>query len=560
MQPLVFLTVRTLVNGVKRALTSPRRLIGMSVLLFYWFRFLTPVFSPPSRGDFSSIPAVPMASMPRLEVIDAILFGLFAIPSLGFMIGAATPRGGFRPPDVDVLFATPVNPRVVLVFRIVRDAIMTLLVPLFLAIFARPIALPFEAFIRNYPSQGNLIGKSALIAWLLMSLGWTTVGYAISLFVNRSDERSDRNKRIINGCLWTIFIVTVGFIGLKLRAAPNLATAEALAHHPLLRVVFFPATLATAAVMSALSGQWVLAVAGFGGLLMVILLSLAVAMTQVPYLYDQAAAKGFDAANMRNLQRSGDTYGMVAEQARKGKIRSGRFSRWVGRLQMRGASALLWKELLLQSRGALWQYALIGPIVIAFVVLPVWGGSHGASVGPSKALLLGFLGGSVLMLSLQTATSGFIELLRRVDLQKPLPLSSTATVFWEVLAKTVPTTLVCTIACLGVLFVDPRLWDIALGAIFIAPSLSLVLTAVVLLVTVLFPDIDDATQRNFRGLMMMLGCVIAASPGAAVVGVLVYFGINGLIIALPAVALNVGVAIGVSAIAGGLYAGFNPSE
>jgi hypothetical protein len=83
---------------------------------------------------------------------------------------------------------------------------------------------------------------------------------------------------------------------------------------------------------------------------------------------------------------------------------------------------------------------------------------------------------------------------------------------------------------------------------------------VVLLVTVLFPDIDDATQRNFRGLMTMLGCVIAASPMLATVGVLNYYGINGLIIAIPAVALNVGVAVGVSAIAGGLYAGFNPSE
>lgn len=559
MRPLVFLTLRTLVNGVKRALTSPRRLIGMSVLLFYWFRFLTPAFQPTVHRP-SRYAGAPFTTMPSLEVIDAVIFGLFALPSLALLLGAGTPRGGFRPPDVDVLFPTPINPKLVLVFRIVRDALMTLLFPLLLAIFARPAAVPLEAFVRNFPAEGRTLGRSISIAWILMSLGWTTLAYAVSLFVNRSDERSDRNKKIIDRSLWAICLVVIGYIGLSLRANPSLETAQHLAHHPLLRVVFFPATLATTAVMAALAGQPVYAVAGYGGLLLVIAAGLAVAMTQVSFLYDQAAAKGFDSANMRNLQRSGDTYGVVAEQARKGKIKVGRFARWIGKKRLTGPAALLWKELLLQSRGALWQYALLGPMVVAFTVLPVWGNANAQSASTGRLLLLCILGGSILMLSLQTATSGFIELLKRVDFQKPLPLSSTVTVFWEVLAKAVPTTILCTLACLGAIVADPRLWDTALGALFMAPTLSVVLTSVVLLVTVLFPDIDDATQRNFRGLMMMLGCVIAASPMLATVGVLNYYGINGLIIAIPAVALNIGVSVGVSALAGGLYAGFNPSE
>lgn len=558
MRPLVFLTVRSIVNGAKRALTSPRRLIGMSVLLFYWFRFLTPAFQAPAQRGFAG--SMPLATMPSLDVIDAVIFGLFAIPSLALLLGTGTPRGGFRPPDVDVLFPTPIDPKIVLVFRIVRDALMTLLFPLLLAIFARPAAVPLEAFVTNFPAEGRMLGRSMMIAWILMSLAWTTIAYAVSLFVNRSDERSDRNKKIIDRTLWVICAVVIAYVGLSIKANPSLETARQLAHHPLLRFTFFPATLATSAAMATLTGQPILAFAGFGGLVLVIAGSLTVAMTQVSYLYDQAAAKGFDSANIRNLQRSGDTYGVVAEQARKGKIKVGRIARWLGRLRMTGPASLLWKELLLQSRGALWQYVLLGPMVIAFAFLPVWGNSRATSPAAGRTLLLSVLGGSILMLSLQTATSGFIELLKRVDLQKPLPLSSTATVFWEVLAKTVPTTVLCTLASLGAIIADPRLWDFALGSILMAPTLSLVLTAVVLLVTLLFPDVDDATQRNFRGLMTMLGCVIAASPMIATVGVLTYFGINGLIIAIPAVALNLGVSIGLSALAGGLYAGFNPSE
>jgi hypothetical protein len=560
MRPLVFLTVRTLINGVKRAVTSPRRLIGMSVLLFYWFRFLTPAFQGGRRGEVPAMTGMPMATMPSVEVIDAVVFGLFAVLSLFLMIGSFAPRGGFRPADVDVLFPTPVNPKAVLAFRIVRDALVTLLMPLFFAVLARPMTFPFQAFVRNFPAQGQLLGKAATVAWLLLALAWTTLGYALSMFVNRSDERSDRNKKIIDGALFGLMLAVALFIGLRLRNELSWQTVQDLAHHPFLRIVFFTASMATAAVMAVFTGQPLFAVLGIGGLLLVIAGSFAMALTQVGFMYDQAAAKGFDAVNLRNLQRSGDTYAIVADQARKGKVRNGRLTRWLGRFQVRGGTALLWKELLLQARGAMWQYAVFTPLVLILVVLPVWGSAKSGSLEAERFLLLTFLGLSVLTLSLQTSTGGFIEFLRRVDFLKPLPFGSTVTVFWEVVPKAVPTTLICGLACLGVVAVDPRLWDIALGGIFMAPSLSIVLTSVALLVTVLFPDVEDATQRSFRGLMMMLGCAIAASPMLALVGVLVYFKVNGLVVALPAVALNLAVAMGVSTLAGGLYAGYNPSE
>ncbi len=559
MKPLVFLTVRTLINGVKRALTSPRRLIGLAVLLFYWFRFLTPAFQPGGRGG-SRLPALPSSVLPSVQVIDAVVFGLFAALSFMLMLGATSPKGGFRPADIDVLFPTPISPRMVLIFRVVRDALITLLLPLLFAIFMRPAAFPIEAFMRDHPAQGQLLGKASTVAWFLTAMAWTTIGYAASLFINRSDERSDLNKKIISFSLFGVAAVTVAFIAFRLRQEISWETAHDLAHHPLLRTVFFTATLADAAVMSTITGNPMSAIVGFGGLLAVIFGSLALAMTQVGYLYDQAAARGFDNANLKSLQRSGDTYAIVAEQARRGKIRNGRIARWVGGLRLRGGLALLWKELLLQTRGAMWQYAVFGPMVVALIVFPVYGTSRQGMLSAEKGLMLTFLGLGVFTLSLQSATSGFIELLRRVDFLKPLPFTSTTTVFWEVAPKAIPTAVVCGVACLGAIIVDPRLWDIALGSIFMAPSLSLVLTSVVLLVTVLFPDIDDATQRSFRGLMMMLGCVIAASPMLAVTGVLMFYGVNGLIIALPAVALNVGVSVGVSAIAGGLYAGYNPSE
>jgi hypothetical protein len=448
----------------------------------------------------------------------------------------------------------------VLVFRIVRDTLITLLLPLFFAIFARPATLPLTAFVRNFPQEGGLISKGALAAWLLIALAWTTLGYGVSMLINRSDEQSDRNKRILNVLTLGLVVTLAAVISLRLRAGLGFDAFLDLTSHPFLRVFFFTASFASTAVMGVLTGDWVPATLGYLALIGVSASGLVLALTQVGYMYDQAAAKGFDASNMRSLQKSGDLYGVVAEQARRGKVRSSHLTRALGNLRMRGAAALLWKELLLQVRGTMWQYYIVVPFVTIMIVLPLWGVSRSGSLAVERSMMLVLMAFGVFILTLQTATSGFIELLKRVDFQKPLPFSSTVTILWEVVPKAVPSIVVALAGGIGATIVDPRIWDLALGSLFMAPSLAMLLSAVVLLVTVLFPDVDDATQRSFRGIMVMLGSVIACVPMMGLVTVLMLAGVNGLIIAIPAAAIGVCITVGLSAIAGHLYAGFNPSE
>ncbi|HEY0868034.1 MAG TPA: putative ABC exporter domain-containing protein, partial [Fimbriimonas sp.] len=304
--------------------------------------------------------------------------------------------------------------------------------------------------------------------------------------------------------------------------------------------------------------------AGFGGLLLIIVGSFWVAMTQVDWLYDQAAARGFDTQAVRSLRQKGDMSGLLAEYARQGKVKPGRLAARVANWRVRGGLALLWKDLILQARSSMWSYAVFLPISIFMVAMPVW--AVGKLDRASTAMYFLMQGFTVFMIAMQ-ANSGVIEMLRRVDVQKPLPFTPAATVFWEIAAKALPPALISWIAGLCALAINPGLADAFLAAAVMAPSMSFLLVAVVYLMTVLFPDVDDPTQRGFRSLMLLLGIFLLSVPsvamflGLTVVGIPLVTGpVAPIAAALPFVLLNALLTFAVAAVTGLLYANFNPSE
>ena len=566
-RPLAFLLGRSVVNGVKRAITSPKRLIALVVFGFYYFNLFIGKFgggSRPARFPTGS----PSLSFPAAATIDAAVFGIVGVMSLLLMSSVLSYKGGFKAADVDVLFPTPVSPRVVLFFRIARDTLATLLLPFFVALIGYSNAKPALApLFRDYPKQGGDIVRALLLAYILVSLVWVCVGYAASLFVNRSDLASDRNRKVINGGIATILVGLALYIAIRLRLDMSVTTLIGITQNPVVRVVLAPVTLATWAVMGAFRGDLAFALGGILGLFVLVAGALRVALTQVGWMYDQAAVRGFDGGtNLRDLQRKGDMMGIQAERARQGKLKHGRLARRISNLKVRGAAALLWKEAILQARGSLSGLLVLGTVFLFATGLLMWTVSSAAAVRSSSApptgwVLLGMQGMIVYVLCMASAQSGFIEFLRRVDVQKPLPFTPSVTVFWEVVAKAVaPSVLSLFAAAVGVALA-PSAWPSALAGILMAPGLAVLLSAVVLLVIVLFPDVEDPTQRMFRGLVLMLGLAICLIPGAAalILGVAALHA-SPILVAPVVLAIDLGVALALSALAGNLYAGYNPSE
>jgi hypothetical protein len=556
MKALLFLTLRTLVNSVKRALTSPKRLLGLLFFgAYYFFLFVRPFDGRPRGPELAMGTRI---QFPPLEVLEAAIFGLFGLLSIVLAFGTFSYRAAFKPADVDVLFPTPIPPRLVLVFRIVRDYLLTLLLPLaFLLLGFRATAVGLDVLFVNFPQYGGYVVRAAAIAWMLLALCWVCIGYAGSLFVNRSDLKSDLNKRVLTWSLAALLLGTFAFLFWRVQSVQGWADAVELARSPVLRVVIFPATAATALVMAPLAGSWHLALGGLGGLVLIIVLSLRVALTQVDWMYDQAAARGFATNVARQFQQQGDVLGWGAEQARQGKLKGGGLG-WIRRRSPQGALALVWKDVILQLRGLRWMLVVVGGVVFLMSLMPAFV-ARGGSVQIAGYLLLAMQAFGAYMLGMGISQGGFLEVLRRVDLQKPLPFTPGAIVFYEVVSKTVIGILIMALSAVAAVMVAPALWPEALASIIVIPPTILLIAATALMMMVLFPDVDDPAQRAFRNLMLMLGIFMLMGPGVVAYLVL-QFVLPPPIAAVPAAILCALLALGVSWGAGSLYAGYNPSE
>lgn len=556
MKALLFLTTRSIKNGVKRAITTPRRLVSIVIFLgYYYLMFMRPAAGAQASASLRNV----HLAAPPMEVLPAVIFGMFALLSLVMLVGVFSPLTGFRPADVDMLFATPVSPRMVLIFRIIRDFSVTLLTPLIMTLFAiRPASAGWSLLFRNmpHPEASSIALRMITVAWILMAMVWVSLTYAITLFTNRSDKQSDRNRKILGwtvGCVFGLVVLYIGYEYTQMQSARDYLN---LADSPILRSVFFTASFATEMVMAPLTGDWAMGVLGVGGLVVLAAGAFYLALIQSGWMYDQAAAKGFSSIERRQLQQKGDMYAMVAYMAREGKLKPGKKT-WIHRLKLKGPKALLWKDYFLQTRGMKFMVYLMMAIALFINIMPTLGSSFSRGGGYVILMMQGI---TVLMVTMSFAQTGFLEFIRRVDLQKPLPFSSGTSIFMEVLAKSLLGIVATWLSSLVLLILSPEHWQFLLAAIIGTPAFALMISSVTLMLTLLFPDIDDPSQRTLRGMLQLLSIVILATPGVIIVALAVSLGSPILLAMLPAAVMNLALTYLICNMSGSLYAGYNPSD
>jgi len=563
MKPLVYLFVRSLVNGVKRAISSPRRLIGVLFFFgYYWLIFIRPLGNPSRNKSRTSesFDAIKGMGFPEIPIIEGVVFTIFMVFGILLMLTLTSYKVSFKQADIDTMFPTPVNPKIVMGFRLVRDYFLTLIFPLFIAVVSfRPLAELFSSLMTKDPAKAQMLYVMGSLAWVLTALAWVCLGYAMSLFVGRSDETSEKRGKIISWAIGLLVLSTwvYGFVVMK--ANPSGETFLALTKSPFLRIVYFIPTAATATVMAPISGQTLWGVVGLGSLVALTVGGLYLSFAQSDWLYDQASTKGGGLTNLKEMQRKGDFSGMQAEMARQGKIKRGRLATWASRLTFRRGWALVYKEVLLFLRtqivGTLILVVTLGFVSVAFLFIeseksrPIIG-----------ALYLGMGGFMLMMMSLGIAQTGFLETLKRVDLIKPLAFRPVVFVFSEVVGKSLVMSVASVMPYLIGLCIKPTWWDLHLSGMIIAPSLVIMIASLGFLISVLFPDFEDPTQRGFRGLIMMLAIAIAALPTFGLMAVSFGMNLMKLPLAILCVPINLGITLLVGSIAANFYADFNPTE
>lgn len=555
MKPLLFLSLRSFKNGLRRALTSPKRLIGLVFFFGYYLWIARFAFGGPQREmpEFASL-GIPF---PALPVVDALLFGVFLVLTASTLLTMAGQRGGLRAADVETLFPTPVSPRLVLLLRIVRESLASLLLPLVLVLFFhRPVGNTLEVLFSEIPNPDGSAQaiRVGIVAYLMLSFALLSLGSAFSLWLGRADR--ERTAKVLSWAGW------LGLTGVGVLVFVNSAEPSALiglANQIGVRIPFFPAWAATEMTMGPISGESWRFVAGAGGLSITILLGVAFALRQAEYLYDQAAQRVSQTDAILQHGRRGDLFAVQAERARMGKLKAGE-AKMLARWRPRKAWALVWKEALLVWRGGR-QTALF--LLILVGTMTAMGLGMGRSMRPTSAsyMFLALQLSSLLSLASIQAQTGFVDMLRRVDLMKPLPFSPTLVAFFEVVAKAIVPIALSWLASLAALIFRPELWQAAIANALIAPSAAIFLSALFCALTVLFPDTGDPSQRSFRGLLALVGMMVGLGPSVLlfIVGVGV-FDIPMAVAAMPATLVNL-VLAGVGAwISGSLYLGYNPSE
>jgi hypothetical protein len=491
------------------------------------------------------------------SLVETLVFVAFMMMSILFAVAIFGLKNTFKQSDVDVLFPTPVSSKSVMFFRLCRDYALTLFFPVILSLFTfKPAMGIFNEVKRSDPEALNIIIRGGIIGWLLMALAWISISYALSFFIAKYEKW---NTLIVQVVGWSIFLVialTFTYIGMQLQTSPSVATLSTATSVPWLRGLMFLPTAATAVVMGGLKGSLMYSLGGGAVFIAVTAGCLSYSAKMSGWMYDQAATKGFQGQAIKDFQRKGDYTSIVAEKARQGRVGKGRIAKRVANWNFRKGWTLIYKEILIQARIGFWLnflfLLLIAAFGIMFLLIP------DVKFGPYLYLAMtGFM--AVNMSSVQSY-SGFVETLRRVEVMKPLPLTSAQIAFFETAAKAVVAMFMSFTPFLVGLIYRPTLWQYHLAGMISAPSLSLALVSAVFLIVVLFPDFDDPTQRSFRGIMQLIALMVILVPTGLIFVGNAYLGLSPLVAASVSLALNIGITAILSTVAGHFYADFNPSE
>lgn len=565
MKALIFLSIRQVLNGIRRAFSSARRVIGLLFFAAYYVFFFIRPFGQSSSGDkglrglekaFRITETLPV---PPLALLAGVVFTGFFILTILQMISSVYYKGGFRRADVDTLFPTPIDRKLVLGMRIFRDTVLAVIVPLLLTvIFARPALSGFSSFVASIPdpNASRYVMRIGFLAFTLHSFAWVGVGYAVSLWASRPEDDKGVRRRAF---LWISFLLilgTLGFAGLMFRANLSVETFVAVTQAPWIKVVFFPATWAAAATMAAIQGSWGLVIVYFSLLIAMGSIGIWLALRQAEWAYEIAASTTTATQETVELQRKGDMYGMFAQQARMGKIKSGK-SHWMMSRTMPREWALMWKEIIHMSRTGIVLH-LIPMILGLFLVIMMGLIPDRNNKAPDFFLLFGvgmtsFVGATILQ-------GGFVELMRRGDLVKPFPFAPGRVVYYETIAHSLPVMASILVVGLTAIVMKPAVWATGLTSLVGGPLFCLAITSIMVMTTLLFPDIDDPTQRGFRGLMQLLSMVVLLAPGIGVFAAAMFLK-WGIPVAILLMALvNLLVTVICSSVSGRLYANFNPTE
>lgn len=558
MRPLLFLSLSQLRNSVKRSLTSAKRLISLVVFIAYMYLVALRPFTQRN-------PAIPHSPLhlvfPPVDILVAASFALGLAVTLILFASVGVQRSGFRSADVDVLFPTPVDPRAVLVLRMVRENLVGLIFPL---VFALIGGSTVGAQLRGIFTQtGVPRGAESTYTWLILGYVsvqafWVAAGYAFTLWAYQ-DGRPKWCGRLANwGFVAALTAIAIA-LGLIVRS-PDLSAKlflDAGLSGPL-RALFPTATalsvIGTAALTGNYAGAGVCLVGLWGGTLLMMWL----ASKNVSWMYEQTALSVSAVESTRSAMRAGDMMAAFTQRAREGKLKKRRLP-FIERLRWHGPLAVVWRDMIISLRTSLTSFLFFLVFGLVYTAVPaLLGGREEGILTQAGLFVAPFITWTTVFAYNRT---GFLDLLRRVDVDKALPFSLVQLLIAHSALRNFLACLLGWTMLIVPVVVSSSNFHAAASVAIALPAFAFLISGCVLLFMLIFPDMEDPSQRMLRELLTMALMVLALTPGI-VAGALVLLVAESAFFAAALAASVTFVVVGALLFlaCGELYAVHNPNE
>jgi hypothetical protein len=569
---LGYLTLRVVVNSIRRAFANPiRAILTTFVLAFFLCGWGAAIIG--SLMENPAARAQPDMLQPQQLMLRSI--GLVVLIHWFYVVFTLLPSV-FRPAyalvqesDVHYLFTTPLKPLTLFRGMILMRGMFTAL--FFLMMLTVYLLLFGGARLRVLATvQEPAAPAIALLCYpvLYLLVFSTSLLWSIALETMEITGRSVRRwvLRALVGWAVLSFVLTAGYL-VYLRRLPEefaflTALGKAVDWLPAYVLLLPVRGLADAAIVLYQGFTPAMGVSFVLWLVGVLTANRALRRYQ-DALYEVGASLARRGAAARASQRDplGTYLQRKAELAAAKPLRT---LRWLERWTPRGVWALLWRDLLITWRASGWSnllmVALMAAAPVGLTLLIHYTAPAERDIRLAVKLVYAVAQAMTAFFISFGAFYGFTDMLRRVEWQKPLPFSPRAVMVVESLPSVVFFAVSQLLAALVISLWFPGNWLFWLGSGVVATTWATVLMMAMLAIALINPDPTDYTQRLLTGVLIVPALLLTGAPGAAIWLLSVALQWSAWLMVGLACLTNFFAALALTAFNGALYEKFSPIE
>lgn len=550
MKPLIYLEIRLLANSIRNTLRSPRRLIPV-VIVAAWLgaivleniMFLTGLSKPVGPLEYMLRP------IESLPAIWSSIFVLLTIVACGIIYSALS-EGllVFAPSQMDFLFPSPIKRRHVLILKLLRDYTKY---AAYAAFFFAMIGSPLYHLlnVRLFPEMFVAWGGTILLIILVMNLTHT-----LNVITTSGVHRMVFARLLINALILALILVTLSTALLAYANTEELVPSLiAGVRSSFTNIVLAPIAWATDCILVLFNGvvyqTWV-------KLLWLLLLatgSTALLLARPEDIYEPSLGVSTRMAQLRKAIASGD---MVSARiyARGSRTNHRHMASAIPPFG-RGASALLWKNLVIRIR-------TFGIGVVLTILLPTVTIAVVAYALPEHPVRR-FLPLALPYLAWILALIGQQEMrgeMRHANITKAMPVSAFRTMAVQVFYEWMIVAVVLGIASVSIWYLIPDVEaDYLMLALAMSLSFGFSCIAALSIPVLMYPDARDRMQDVIIHLVSFILGGMVITPTFVIVGLGEVLKAPAAATAIIVVVVNIAISLLALTISGAMFAKYDPT-